>query len=79
MQWPVLRCIPMLLQDSKQRAAAAAAAVAAAQGQTEPKTVTETRRFAGKDIQVWLPTPIVAARTPCNCDKQYFSLYVIRV
>ncbi|DBA67503.1 TPA: hypothetical protein ACH3X2_001783 [Trebouxia sp. C0005] len=37
--------------DSNQRAAAAAAAAAAAQGKTESKTITETRRFAGKDIQ----------------------------
>ncbi|KAL0040940.1 hypothetical protein WJX79_010750 [Trebouxia sp. C0005] len=38
-------------EDSNQRAAAAAAAAAAAQGKTESKTITETRRFAGKDIQ----------------------------
>lgn len=38
-------------EDSNQRAAAAAAAAAAAQGKTDSKTITETRRFAGKDIQ----------------------------
>lgn len=41
----------MLLQDSQKRAAAAAA-TAAAHGRPGPLTVTETRRFAGKDIQV---------------------------
>ena len=44
----------MLLQDSQKRAAAAAAAAAAAPGSSGPQTVTETRRFAGKDIQVCL-------------------------
>ena len=43
----------MLLQDSQERAAAAAvAAAAAAQGKSGPQIVTETRRFAGKDILV---------------------------
>lgn len=41
----------MLIQDSQKRAAAAAAA-AAAHGKSGPQIVTETRRFAGKDIQV---------------------------
>jgi len=61
--WQVLIHILVLLQDSNQRAAAAAAAAAAAQGKTESKTITETRRFAGKDIQVWTQHP----NSFCNC------------
>lgn len=38
-------------QESKQRAVAAAVAAAAAQDKAGPKTVTEVRRFAGKDIE----------------------------
>ena len=54
---PVKRqiCYQADMQESTQRAAAAAAAAAAAQGKTHTKTVTETRRFAGKDIQVGFP------------------------
>ena len=61
--WQVLIHILVLMQDINQRAAAAAAAAAAAQGKTESKTVTETRRFAGKDIQVWTRHP----NSVCNC------------
>lgn len=57
--WQVLIHILVLVQDSSQRAAAAAAA--AAQGKTESKTITETRRFAGKDIQVWINIPTAFA------------------
>ncbi len=59
--WQVLIHILVLLQDSNQRAAAAAAA--AAQDTTESKTITETRRFAGKDIQVSTQHP----NSFCNC------------
>ncbi len=59
----VLMFILVWLQDSKQRAAAAAAAAAAAQGKTESKTITETRRFAGRDIQVWTQHP----NSFCSC------------
>ena len=61
--WHVLIHILVLMQDSNKRAAAAAAAAAAAQDKTESKTITETRRFAGKDIQVWTQHP----NSFCNC------------
>ena len=61
--WQVLTHVLVLMQDSNQRAAAAAAAAAAAQGKTDSKTITETRRFAGKDIQVWTQHP----NRFCNC------------
>lgn len=46
-------CTPVV-QASKQRAAAAAAAAQAnlLNGSVKRQTVTETRRFAGKDIEV---------------------------
>lgn len=46
-------CLPYV-QDSQKRATAAAAAAVSAHGSSGPATVTETRRFAGKDIQVRL-------------------------
>lgn len=61
--WQVPTHILVLMQDSNQRAAAAAAAAAAAQGKTESKTITETRRFAGKDIQVWTQH----SNSVCSC------------
>lgn len=48
----MLQTLLNALQEGKQRATAAAAAAAAAQGKRDTNTVTETRRFAGKDIEV---------------------------
>ena len=52
------------MQDSQKRAATAAAAAVSAQGGPGAAIVTETRRFAGKDIQVCL----------CTCHHLAWSL-----
>ena len=62
----------MFFQDSQKRAATAAAAAAAAAAivhcNSGAQIVTETRRFAGRDIQVWL-----SLFTSASCHSGAFS------